>query len=110
MTTVTTVLFESKMAEAAATVQYTSTSVTTTIDKLTAHNTSASPVTLTINLLAPSGTAGISNRVVSKVLGAGVTYTFPEVVGHVMTPGGAISTTATTAAVVAIRASGRQIT
>lgn len=110
MTTVTKVLFESKMAEAASTVQYVSTDVTTMIDKLTAFNTSASPVTMTVNLIGPDSTAAASNRVIVKNLAAGTGYTFPEVVGHTLAVGGAIATTATTAGVVAIRASGRQIT
>lgn len=110
MTTINKVLFESKLAESAATVQYTSTEATTAIDKFTARNTSGSPVTLTVNLLAPSGTAGTANQVVVKNLAGGITYTFPEIVGHVLASGGAIATSASTGNVVAIRASGRQIT
>lgn len=108
MTTLTTVLFEAKLAESVDTVQYTSADVRTSIDKLTAHNTSGSNATLTINLLAPASAVGTANRVVSKVIPGGTTYTFPEVVGHVLDVGGAISTDASTAGVLSIRASGRQ--
>lgn len=109
MTTVTAVLFESKMAEDVDTLQYQSDAVTTIIDKLTAYNTGGSNLTLTVNLLAPSGSASTANRIITKTLAAGSTYTFPEVVGHVLAPGGGINTRASTANAIAIRASGRQV-
>ena len=38
------------------------------------------------------------------------TYTFPEVVGHVLEPGGFVSTLAGSASALVIRASGREVT
>lgn len=110
MTVTTTVLIAAKAAEAAQTGQYTSENVYTVIDKFTATNYSAIAATLSVNLVASGGVAGDANLIVkAKTLQAGETYTFPELVGHVLNPGGFISTLAGTAASINIRASGRTI-
>ena len=64
-----------------------------------------------MNLIEPGGSAGNANLTVkTKSLSAGETYSFPELVGHVLGPGGIISTLASAAGSINIRASGRQIT
>jgi hypothetical protein len=104
-------LIPAKIAENAQTTQYTATNVTTIIDKFTATNYSAGAVTLSVNLVTSGDTAGNQNLVVkTKSLAAGETYTFPEIVGQVLAPSGFISTIASAATSISIRASGREIT
>jgi hypothetical protein len=104
-------IIPAKDAEIAQTTQYTAgTGVTCIIDKFTATNYTAGAVTLSVNLVPVSGTAGNANLIVkTKSLAAGECYTFPEIVGHVLGPGGFISTIAGAATSVNIRASGREI-
>ena len=104
------VLIPAKIAENAATTQFTSTNLYTIIDKFTARNYSGGAVTLAVNLVTSADTAGNQNLVVSRNLAAGETYTFPEVVGSTLAPGGFISTLAGAATSVMIRASGREVT
>lgn len=111
MTVTAKVLIPAKTAENSQTTQYTSTSVTTIIDKFTATNYTTSPATLSVNLVTVSGSAGNDNLITkTKTLQAGEVYTFPELVGQVLGSGDFISTIAGTASAVNIRASGRQIT
>lgn len=111
MTVTAKVLIPAKTAENSQTTQYTSTSVTTIIDKFTATNYTTSPATLSVNLVTVSGAAGNDNLITkTKTLQAGEVYTFPELVGQVLGSGDFISTIAGTASAVNIRASGRQIT
>lgn len=110
MTTTVTVLIEAKQAEAAQTTQYTSTNCKTAIDKFTAYNGSGANVTLTVNLVAPSGAAGAANITSSKIIPPGQEWPFPAIVGHTLENGGVISTIASAAGAVVIRASGRQFT
>ncbi len=110
MTVTTTVLIAAKIAESSQTTQYTSTNLTTLIDKFTATNYSGSAATLSVNLVTTGDTAGNQNLIVkTKTLQASETYTFPELVGHALLSGGFISTIAGTATAITIRASGRQI-
>jgi len=111
MAVTVTVLIPAKTAENAQTTQYTSTGVTTIIDKFTATNYSAAAATISVNLVTAAGSAGNDNLIVkTKTLQAGETYTFPEIVGQILAPSGFISTIAGTASAVNIRASGRQVT
>lgn len=111
MTVTVKVLIPAKTAENAQTTQYTSTGVTTIVDKFTATNYSASPATISVNLVTFADTAGNQNLIVkTKTLAASETYTFPELVGQVLAPGGFISTIAGTASAINIRASGREVT
>lgn len=104
------VLIPSKLAEIAQTTQYTATNVKATIDKFTATNTDTADATLSVNLVAASGTPGAGNLIVdTRTIAPGETYTCPELVGHNLEIGGFIST-ATSANVITIRASGREIT
>jgi hypothetical protein len=112
MTVLAKPLFEGVFAAAADTTQYTAgVGTRTIIDKFTACNNDTVARTLTVNLVASGGAVGGANQVVkTKSLAAGETYTFPEVVGHVLAAGDFISTNASTAGVIGIRASGREIT
>jgi hypothetical protein len=111
MAVTVTVLIPAKTAEATQTTQYTSTGVTTIIDKFTATNYSAAAATISVNLVTAAGSAGNDNLIVkTKTLQAGETYTFPEIVGQVLSPSGFISTIAGTASAINMRASGRQVT
>lgn len=106
-----TVLIGAKDAENAQTTQYTATNVTTIIDKFTATNHSGSAAVLSVNVVTTGDTAGTQNLIVkTKSLQAGETYTFPELVGQILLPGGFISTLAGTASAINIRASGREVT
>lgn len=103
-------IIPAKSAEASQTTQYTASGVTTIIDKLTATNYSASAATISVNLVSPAGTSGNDNLIVkTKSLQAGECYTFPEIVGHVLPNGGFISTIASAASTINIRASGREV-
>lgn len=111
MAVTVTVLIPAKTAEATQTTQYTSTGVTTIIDKFTATNYSAAAATISVNLVTAAGSAGNDNLIVkTKTLQAGETYTFPEIVGQVLSPSAFISTIAGTASAINMRASGRQVT
>lgn len=104
-------LIQSKQAENAQTTQYTAANCKTIIDKFTATNTSAANVSLSVNLVASGGSPGVSNLVVNaRAVAPGETYTFPELVGQVLEPGGFISTIAGAVTSLTIRASGREIT
>jgi hypothetical protein len=67
-------------------------------------------VNVSVNLAAVSEAAGNSNLIVkTRTLQPGETYTFPEIVGHTLPSGGFVSTLASAAAAVNLRASGREI-
>ena len=105
------VLFEAKTAESAQSTQYTSRNVATWIDKFTATNVTSTAAKLTVNLVPAGGGAATSNIVSFQAsVAAGAVFTFPELVGHILSPGDFISTLADTADALVIRASGRQIT
>ena len=111
MTVTVNVLIPAKIAENTQTTQYTSTGVTTIIDKFTATNYNAAAATISVNLVTSLDTAGNQNLIVkTKTLQPSETYTFPEIVGQVLAPGGFISTIAGTASAINIRASGREVT
>jgi len=103
-------IIPAKTAEATQVTQYTSSGVQTIIDKFTATNYSATAATISVNLVTAAGTAGNDNLIVkTKTLQPSETYTFPELVGHVLPLGGFISTIAGTASAINIRASGRLV-
>ncbi len=103
-------IIPAKTAEATQVTQYTAVGVQTIIDKFTATNYSASAATISVNLISSGDTATNDNLIVkAKTLQASETYTFPELVGHVLPKGGFISTIAGTASAVNIRASGREV-
>ena len=111
MAVTVTVLIPAKTAENTQTTQYTSNGVTTIIDKFTATNYSATAATISVNLVTAAGSASNNNLIVqTKTLQAGETYTFPEIVGQTLSPGGFISTIAGTASAINIRSNGREVT
>ena len=104
------VLVSSRTALNSQTTQYVASGVSAIIDKFTATNYSAAAATLSVNLVALNDTPGNQNLIVkAKTLLAGETYTFPELVGHIISPGGFISTIAGTASAINIRCSGREV-
>lgn len=103
-------LVPAKFAEATQTTQYTAVNVTTIIDKFTATNISGASATINVNLVTYTDTAGDRNLITKqKTLAASEVYTFPEIVGQILSPGSFISTIAGTASAINIRASGREI-
>jgi hypothetical protein len=111
MTVTPTNIIPSKIAENVQTTQYTSSGVTTIIDKLTATNYSATSATISVNLVTVTDTAGNQNLIVkTKTLQPSECYTFPEIVGHILSNGSFISTVASAATSINIRASGRVVT
>ncbi len=111
MTITPTVLIEPKLAEATNTVQYTATGVNAIVDKFTVTNNGAAAATITINVPTNLGTADASNRIVNaRNIEVGECYTCPEIVGQVLLDADYISTTASLATTLTIRASGRTIT
>lgn len=104
------VLIPSKTAENAQTTQYTSTAVTTIVDKFTATNYSSSAATLSVNVVAALDNPGNQNLIVKTIsIQPGQTYLFPEIVGQVLLAGGTISTIASASSAINIRSSGRTI-
>ena len=111
MTVAVKVLIPAKIAEASQTTQYTSTGLTTIIDKFTATNYSGSAATISVNLVTTAGNAGDQNLITkTKSLQASEVYTFPEIVGQVLASGDFISTIAGTATSINIRSNGRVVT
>lgn len=104
-------LVPGKTVEAVQTTQYTATNVTTIIDKFTATNYSATAATISVNLVTNAGSAGNDNLITkTKTLQPSEVYTFPELVGQVLNPGGFISTIAGTSSSINMRVSGREVT
>lgn len=108
MTTTLKVLIPAKVAETAETTQYTAANCKATIDKFTATNTGGANATLTVHLVTAGGSVATSHTI-SKTIAPGVTWPFPELVGHSLEAGDAISTIAS-ANTISMRASGREIT
>jgi P pilus assembly chaperone PapD len=105
------VLIPPKQAENAQTTQYTAVNAKAIIDKFTATNTSANNVTISVNLVTSGGTPGASNLIVdARAVAPDETYTFPELVGQALESGSYISTIASAAGALTIRASGRELT
>ena len=100
-----------KQAEDSQTTQYTASNCKCIIDKFTATNTSASNVTLSVNLVPLSASVGDANLILdARTIFPNETYTCPELVGQVLEVGGRISTLASAAVSITITASGREVT
>ncbi len=111
MTVTAKVLVPAKIVESSQTTQYTANGVTTIIDKFTATNYSGSTATISVNLVTVSGSTGDLNLITkAKSLQPSEVYTFPELVGQVLSAGAFISTIAGTATAINMRVSGREIT
>jgi len=103
-------LIQAKRAEISQTTEYTAVNAIAIIDKFTATNIGSANATLSVNLVASGDSAGVSNLIVdARSVAPGETYTFPELVGHVLNPGGFISIIASNGDLT-IRCSGREIT
>jgi hypothetical protein len=111
MTVTAKTLVPVKTVETTETNQYTvAGNVTTIIDKFTSTNYSAGAATITVHLVGQGDTAtGFNTITKSKSLQAGEVYTFPEMVGQILSSGTFISTIADTANAVNMRVSGREI-
>lgn len=107
MSTTAVCLVEAGVAATAETTIYTATGKRTIIDKCGSYS-AAGTATLTLKIVPSAGTAGATNVLAVKSFAAGETYTFPEIVGHILNPGDFISEIAT--GVVNRRLSGREIT
>jgi hypothetical protein len=105
------VLIPAKQAENAQTTQYTAVNCKAIIDKFTVTNTSAGNVTISVNLVTSGGSPGANNLIMdTRSIAPDETYTCPELVGQALETGGFISTIASAATSLTIRASGREIT
>lgn len=111
MTVTASVLIPSKDASATVSSEYTSTNVTTIIDKFTAINHSVAAASITV-YLATAGDTNDSTNVITKTktLQVNESYTFPEIVGHVLASGSKIYVQASAADSISIRSSGRLVT
>jgi hypothetical protein len=111
MTVRVKVLVPAKIVENTQSTQYTATNVFTIIDKFTATNYSTSAATISVNLVTAAGSSGDLNLITkTKTLQPSEVYTFPEIVGQVLSPGDFISTIAGTASAINMRVSGREVT
>jgi hypothetical protein len=111
MTVTVTVLVPPKQMEAVQTTQYTATNVRAIIDKATVTNTDTVARTFSVNIVTSGGAAGNANLVIdTRTVQPDETYLCPELVGHVLAPGGFISTIASNATSLTLRVSGREIT
>lgn len=104
------VLVPPKQLENTQVTQYTATNVRAIIDKATITNTSANNVTVSVNLVTVSGSAGASNLIIdTRTIVPDETYLCPELVGQVLEAGGFISTTASAGTSLTMRVSGREV-
>lgn len=103
-------IIPSKRLEAARTNQHIA-SVKTMIDKVTVTNTTGAAVTFSCNLVPSGGAVDDANAIIKdKAVATGETYVCPELVGHVLESGDAISMIASVADSLTVRASGREVT
>lgn len=106
MTTTVAVLLEPTFGTATG-VPYLSDGCVTAIDKLTATNEGAAMATAAVQMLSPDGSQTVS---FTKSLAPGVTWSFPEVVGHLVNAGGKVNVISPTANAIKFRMSGRKFT
>lgn len=99
-----------KVAEAVLTQQYLAVNCKAVIDKFTATNNTVGNITLSVHVVPLAGSPDASNLVINaRTVVPNETFTFPGLVGHVLSAGGSISTVAS-ATGLTIGASGREIT
>lgn len=86
---------------------YTSTNLTTRVDKFTVTNTTAGAVTVTIYLVPSAGTADDGTTITSaKSIQGGETWNCPDMVGQVLGLGGTIQAKASAATSLTVSAAG----
>jgi len=106
-----TVLIDAAYASSSQTTQYTATNVVTIIDAFTVTNVDTVTRTISVNLVPFGGSAAATNLVVkTKSILAGQTEPLLGIVGHMLEAGDFISTIASAASALVIRASGREVT
>lgn len=112
MTVTAVTLIPSKIAVASNTVQYTAgTATRAVISSFTATNYDTVARSISVNLIPAAGSVGDSNLIVkTKTLQPATTYAFPELVGQTLNAGESISTLASNATGITIRASGYEYT
>ena len=111
MTVTIKVLIPAKQAENAQTTQYTAVNCKAIIDKFTVTNTTAGNVTFSVDLVTSGGAPSAANLIMdTRSIAPDETYTCPELVGQALEQSGFISTIASAATSLTIRASGREIT
>jgi hypothetical protein len=111
MTVTVRTLIAPKQMEATQTTQYTSVSAKTIIDKVTVTNTDTVNRTFSVNLIQSAGSATNANLIIDdRTVVPGETYLCQELIGQVLDSGAFISTIASAATALTIRASGREIT
>ena len=104
-------IIPAKQAENAQTTQYTAINCKTIIDAFTVTNTSAGNVQLSVNLVPVGGAPADGNLIMkTRSVAPNETYRCPELIGHVLEASGFISTLASAATSLTIRADGREIT
>lgn len=111
MSVVAQTLFEETAVPNVDTTMYTApTNSRVYIDKLTVTNPTAGALTITVNLVPSGGSVASTNVITSAYsIAAGGSYTFPEIVGHILGAGAFISAVGS-AAGLNMRASGRVMT
>lgn len=103
-------IIPAKFAESSQTTQYTAPSKAV-IDSFTVTNTSAAVANISVNIVPPGGTLGDSNLIIdTQSLQPGQALPLYALCGQVMENGSVISTLASAATALTIRASGREIT
>lgn len=111
MTTTSAVLIASKRVENVQTTQYTSTGKKTIVDKFTVTNTSVAAVTFSCNVVPSGVTLSDANLIVqAHSIAPGACYECPELVGRRLDAGDYLSTLASAADALTMRAEGRQLT
>jgi len=110
MATVGKPLIAGSQVAASATTYYTATNVRTRVDKMTACNTTAGAITLTVYRITVGGSASAANTIISaRSIAPGETYTCPEAVGHWLAPGDFIQALASSATSITLMASGVEV-
>ena len=103
-------LIQPKFASVTATADYTSPS-RVIIDKFTATNVSGGAVSLTVNVVPPSGSPASDNRIISsRLIAPNETYVSNELAGHVLEADNAIWNQTTASNSLVLFASGRTVT
>lgn len=88
---------------------YTAENVRAVMTAVTAMNTTAVAAVLTLNLIESGGTVTATNRVITRTIAAGETYTMIELSEHALSVGGYISAIASVSGI-SLRVSGWEIT